>query len=79
KTGVFVMSAVIASLAGSIYAFYIGFITPSEAGFMKSVELIIMIVVGGLGSVPGAILGAFLITALPQLLTGFHDQEQLVF
>ncbi|MEQ8831468.1 MAG: branched-chain amino acid ABC transporter permease [Alphaproteobacteria bacterium] len=79
KTGVFVLSAVIASLAGSIYAFYIGFITPSEAGFMKSVELIIMIVVGGLGSVPGAILGAFLITALPQLLTGFHDQEQFVF
>jgi len=79
KTGVFVLSAVIASLAGSIYAFYIGFITPSEAGFMKSIELMIMIVAGGLGSVPGAILGAFLITSLPQLLTGFHDHEQLVF
>lgn len=79
KAGVFVLSAIIASIAGSIYAFYIGFITPSEAGFMKSIELIIMIVAGGLGSVPGAIVGAFLITALPQLLTGFHDHEQLAF
>ncbi|MCR4266645.1 branched-chain amino acid ABC transporter permease [Nitratireductor sp. ZSWI3] len=79
KTGIFVLSAVLASVAGSLYAFHIGFITPSEAGFLKSVELVIMIVVGGLGSVFGAILGALLITALPQFLTGFHDYEQLVF
>tara|TARA_R110002020_G_scaffold184947_2_gene382339 strand:- start:53020 stop:53964 length:945 start_codon:yes stop_codon:yes gene_type:complete len=79
KAAIFVLSAIIASLAGSFYAFYVGFITPSEAGFMKSVELIIMIVAGGLGSVGGAILGAFLITLLPQFLTGFHDYEQLVF
>ncbi|MCB1453764.1 MAG: branched-chain amino acid ABC transporter permease [Rhizobiaceae bacterium] len=79
KTSVFVLSAVIASVAGSLYAFHIGFITPSEAGFLKSVEFVIMIVVGGLGSVFGAILGAFLITTLPQVLTGFHDYEQLAF
>ena len=52
KTSVFVLSAIIASVAGSLYAFHIGFITPSEAGFLKSVEFVIMIVVGGLGSAP---------------------------
>lgn len=79
KVKVFVFSACVASAAGSIYAAYIGFVTPEEAGFMKSVGYVIMIVIGGLGSVMGAIVGAAIITVLPQLLTGFHDYEQLVF
>lgn len=79
KLNIFVLSACIASAAGSLYAFYVGFITPSEAGFLHSVELIIMVVVGGLGSIFGAIVGAVLITVLPQILTGFHDYEQLAF
>lgn len=79
KVKVFVFSACVASAAGSIYAAYIGFVTPEEAGFMKSVGYVIMIVIGGLGSVTGAIVGAVIITTLPQLLTGFHDYEQFVF
>ena len=79
KLHVFVLSASTASIAGSFYAFYVGFVTPSEAGFLKSVELIVMIVIGGLGSVFGAVVGALIITILPQVLTGFHDYEQLAF
>ena len=55
-----------------------GFITPDQAGFLHSVELVTMVVVGGLGSVPGAIVGAAVLVTLPQLLTVFREYEHLV-
>ena len=79
KVLVFVMSAVLASLAGSLYAHYVGFITPSEAGFIHSIQLVTMVVLGGMASIFGAVVGAAILTVLPQLLTVFHDYEQLVF
>ena len=78
KTLVFVVSAVLASLAGSMTAHYADFITPSEAGFLRSVEFVTMVVLGGMASTFGALLGAAVLTALPQLLTTFHDYEQVV-
>lgn len=74
----FVISAVYASLAGSLLAMQNKFITPDAASFMHSVELVTMAVLGGAGSVLGAILGAAVLTALPQVLTFFHDYEQIV-
>ncbi len=79
KVLVFVMSAVLASLAGSLFAHYIGFITPSEAGFIHSIQLVTMVVLGGMASIFGAVAGAAILTVLPQLLTVFQDYEQLVF
>ncbi len=64
---------------GSIYAFYIGFITPSISEFTHSVELLTMAVVGGVASIYGSIIGAVLLTALPQLLAGFEGWETLVY
>jgi branched-chain amino acid transport system permease protein len=79
KFKVFVISAVYASLAGSLLAFGTGHITPdSTAGFLRSVELLTMVVLGGLGSIAGSILGAAVIVLLPQVLTIFHDYEHLV-
>jgi branched-chain amino acid transport system permease protein len=78
KTLVFVVSAVLAALAGSMTAHYADFITPSEAGFLRSVEFVTMVVLGGMASTFGALLGAAVLTALPQLLTTFHDYEQVV-
>ncbi|MFL6708493.1 MAG: branched-chain amino acid ABC transporter permease [Massilia sp.] len=79
KVRVFVLSAVVASIAGSVSAHYIGFITPGMAGFFHSIELVTMVVVGGMASVFGSILGAALLTVLPQLLQAFEGWEVVVF
>ncbi len=79
KASVFVVSAVFASVAGSIYAHYAAFLTPGEAGFVHSIELVTMVVLGGLASIFGAVVGAAILTALPQLLTFLHDYEMLAF
>ena len=79
KVRVFVLSAVVASIAGSISAHYIGFITPGMAGFFHSIELVTMVVVGGMASVFGSIIGAALLTILPQLLQAFEGWEVVVF
>lgn len=79
KVLVFVVSAVLASIAGSVFVHYIGFVTPSEASFIHSIELITMVVLGGLASIYGAVVGATILTTLPQLLTFLHDYEMLGF
>jgi branched-chain amino acid transport system permease protein len=79
KVRVFVLSAVVASIAGSISAHYIGFITPGMAGFFHSIELVTMVVVGGMASIFGSIIGAVLLTVLPQLLQTFEGWEVVVF
>ncbi|WP_426115082.1 branched-chain amino acid ABC transporter permease [Massilia sp. PWRC2] len=79
KVRVFVLSAVVASIAGSFSAHYIGFITPGMAGFFHSIELVTMVVVGGMASVFGSIIGAALLTILPQLLQAFEGWEVVVF
>lgn len=79
KVSIFVMSAVFASIMGSITAHYIGFVTPNFADFFHSIELVTMVVVGGMASVFGSIVGAVLLTALPQTLATFEGWETVVF
>ncbi|MGB7398830.1 branched-chain amino acid ABC transporter permease [Castellaniella sp.] len=79
KTTIFVLSAVVASIMGSILAHYIGFITPDVSNFFHSIELITMVVVGGMASVFGSVLGAVLLTALPQLLATFEGWEVIIY
>jgi branched-chain amino acid transport system permease protein len=78
KLQAFVISAVYASVSGSLLALQNKFITPDVAGFMHSIEMVIMAVLGGAGSVFGAILGAAILTMLPQVLTVFQEYEQLM-
>lgn len=78
KLHAFVISAVYASVSGSMLAMMNRFVTPEIAGFMHSVEMVVMAVLGGVGSVLGAIFGAAILTALPQALTVFHEYEMLV-
>ncbi|MEF9602473.1 branched-chain amino acid ABC transporter permease [Paracoccus sp. PXZ] len=78
KLQAFVISAVYASVAGSLVALQNKFITPDVAGFMHSIEMVTMAVLGGAGSVLGAIFGAGILTLLPQALTVFAEYEQLV-
>ncbi len=79
KSYVFVISVVIAVIAGSMYAYFSGFISPDEAGFNRSIELVVMVVFGGIGRIYGAVIGAVLLTVLPQFLASFEDYETLVF
>jgi len=79
KVLIFVVSAVFASVSGSLYAHYSGFISPAEADFFHSIEFVTMVVLGGMASTYGAVVGAAILTVAPQLLTFFHDYEMLVF
>lgn len=79
KSGVFVISAVMASVMGSILALYTGFISPNVADFFHSIEIITMVVVGGMASIFGSVVGAVMLTALPQMLAGFEGWETVVF
>ena len=72
KIAVFVLSAVFASVAGSLYAHYFGYVNPDAFSIFKSLDLVIMVVVGGLGSVWGTLFGAAFITILPNFL-GFLE------
>ena len=78
KLQAFVISAVYASVSGSLLALQNKFITPDVAGYMHSIELVTMAVLGGAGSVLGAILGAGILTLLPQVLTVFAEYEQVM-
>ncbi|MDO4683727.1 MAG: branched-chain amino acid ABC transporter permease [Lautropia sp.] len=74
----FVMSAIYASVAGSLLAMQNRFVTPDVASFLHSVEIVTMAVLGGVGSVLGAVFGATILTALPQVLTFFQEYEQIM-
>ena len=79
KLKIFVWSALYASLAGSLYAHTLNFIAPSSFGFMFSIKLVTMVVLGGMASIWGSLLGAGALTVLPELLTVFHDFEMVIF
>lgn len=68
KVQVFALSAAYASLAGSLYAHYVTFISPAPFGFGASIELLVMATVGGLASIWGAIFGAAAVTLLTELI-----------
>lgn len=68
KVRAFVLSAFFAGVAGGLYAMYVGAINASELGFQKSFDVVIMVVLGGMGSISGAALAAVLLTVLPELL-----------
>ncbi len=79
KVAIFVLSAVFASLMGSVTAHYVGFVSPNFADFFHSIELVTMVVIGGMASVYGSLVGAVLLTALPQALATFEGWETVVF
>jgi len=78
KLMIFVVSAVYASVAGSYVALINGYITPDVSGFLRSIELVAMVVLGGMGSVAGSLVGSAVLVILPQALTLFHDYEHMV-
>ena len=79
KTFAFVVSAMMAGIAGCLYAGYLGSLYPSTFRFMKSIEILVMVVLGGMGSMLGSILSAIVLTILPELLRSFSDYRMVVY
>lgn len=79
KTTAFVISAMLAGVAGCMYAGYIGSLYPSTFKFMKSIEILVMVVLGGMGSMIGSIVSAIVLTALPELLRTFSDYRMVAY
>jgi branched-chain amino acid transport system permease protein len=79
KSECFVIAAFVAGLAGSLYAHEVRYLAPNDFTFWKSIEILIMVVIGGVGSLAGAILGAAVVVGLPEFLRGIGDYRMLVF
>jgi branched-chain amino acid transport system permease protein len=79
KVQIFAVSALISALAGSLYAHTMTFISPASFGFNFSVELVTMVIIGGLGSIYGSFLGAAILTVLPEFLRVLQDFDIVVY
>ena len=79
KVRAFVLSSFFAGVAGGLYAMLQGSINAGELGFQKSFEILIMVVLGGLGSVSGAALAAIILIALPELLRSFEQYRMILY
>ncbi len=79
KVQSFAVSAFMAGTGGCLYAHFLGYINPSDFGFLKSIDMLSMIVLGGLGSIPGAFFGASLLSAAPEFLRFMSQYRMLVY
>jgi branched-chain amino acid transport system permease protein len=79
KTTAFAVSALYTGVAGGLFALIVGYLSPDAFDVFLSVDFVTMIVVGGLGSVPGSIAGAALVTLLRDWLAGFQSYRPLIF
>lgn len=79
KTTVFALSAMIASLAGALYAYQIKFISPVSFDLDTSIQVLAMVVIGGVASLPGAVIGAIAVTLVEQLLFSAGELQFLLY
>jgi len=79
KVQAFAVSTFMAGVGGCLYAHFLGYINPSDFGFLKSVDMLSMIVLGGLGSIPGAVFGATILSAAPEVLRFMSQYRMLVY
>ena len=79
KVMAFTISAFFAGVAGCLYAGNLGSLQPGGFGFMKSIEILVMVVLGGMGSMLGSILSAGVLTVLPEALRGFSEYRMVVY
>jgi len=79
KTLAFVMSAFFAGIAGCLYAGYLGSLFPSTFKFMKSIEILVMVVLGGMGSMLGSVVAASVLTVISELLRSVGDLRMVFY
>ncbi|RTL67131.1 MAG: hypothetical protein EKK41_17385 [Hyphomicrobiales bacterium] len=79
KVVAFVIGTACAGLAGALYAHYMAYINPENFTFVTSVEMVTMVVIGGLGSMLGGIIGSLVVVMLPEYLRAFADYRLIVY
>ena len=79
KVVAFVFSAFFAGIGGALYAHQLGTVDPKELGFQKSIDLVIIVVIGGMGSITGIVLGASILVILPEVFRSFSDYRMIVY
>lgn len=79
KVMCFAVSSAVAGLAGSFFAHYMRYIDPTSFGFDQSVQILGMSILGGLGSIPGSVVGAFILTAIPEFLRDLMEYRQIIY
>ena len=75
----FILAAFFAGVAGALYAHHVGVLNPSKFDFNYSVEILVMVVLGGMGSITGSVISATVLTILPELLREFSTYRMLVY
>lgn len=75
----FAFSAFFAGIAGGLLAHQLGLVSPGDYGFAKSVDILMMVVLGGMGSITGSVISASVLTLLPELLRGFAQYRMLIY
>jgi branched-chain amino acid transport system permease protein len=66
-------------LAGGLFAHYLGYIAPKSFDFMKSIEILLMVVLGGLGSLTGSVVAALVLTGLPEVLRFLQSYRMVIY
>lgn len=79
KVLAFVVAAFMAGMAGVVYAGNIGILKPVQFDYNMSIEILVMVVLGGMGNIKGAIIAAVILTALPEVLRGASDYRMLIY
>jgi branched-chain amino acid transport system permease protein len=79
KVLAFVLGAFFAGIAGGLFAHYLSYLNPNSFTFIKSIEVIAMVVLGGLGSVSGAVLAAIILTLLPEVLRPVKEYRMIIY
>ena len=79
KVTAFVLGAFFAGIAGGLYAHFKQFLSPSGFDFMKSIEIVVMVILGGMGNTVGVILAAVILTVLPEALREFAGYRMILY
>jgi branched-chain amino acid transport system permease protein len=79
KVLAFVLGAFFAGVAGGLFAHFLSYLNPSSFTFLKSIEVIAMVVLGGMGSISGSVLAAIVLTLLPEVLRSVKDLRMVIY
>lgn len=79
KVTAFVVGSFFSGVAGALYAHHVQFLSPTGFDFMKSIDIVVMVILGGMGRTGGVIAAAILLTLLPEFLRGFNDIRMILY